>query len=109
MDSPPDDISILLWGYRNRPLATSAIALTIAELLTKDGYGERVLQDNQPFNVIDGDDRWIIEGSNEYDESKTLPGGQVIEGKVTVEILKANCRVVKFSREVAFVPPEESR
>ena len=96
-----------LWGFGGRPMATQAIALTIAEMITRDRYGEAELKAQQPFQIEETPDRWIIAGSRDYDENAPLPGGQLMAGKVSIEILKANCRVIKFIGSVAFLPPEK--
>jgi hypothetical protein len=96
MSDSQENGSVLLLGFGGRIIATRELALMMAGVLIRDVYGEQELDLQKPLGLSDGGDRWVIEGSGEFDMS-TLPGC-VSHGRVEMEIAKANCRVLKLSR-----------
>ena len=101
MDEPRDDISMMLRGYGNPELASKRVATALAEMLIIEDSGEEGLEFQKPLKVSDLSDRWVIEGSGEY-RKMNHPFDMYLEGPITIEILKRNCRVVKFSQTSAF-------
>jgi hypothetical protein len=95
MNDPNDDISMKLHGFGGRILASKHIAKTMAEMLIAQEYGDTELEAQRPLKVSELDDRWLIEGRDEYRKMEP-PFEQSLVGPVTVEILKRNCRVIKF-------------
>ena len=97
MEEVEDDISMM--GYRalGRTLASQEIALVMAEMIFKKTYGEDHLRTQLPLKILDGGDRWIIEGCRDGD-AYPVPEGQLHVGNAVIEILKANCRVLKLSQ-----------
>ena len=103
MADPPEDRSMVLWGLQ-RPFVNREIAVALAEMLTAKCYGADELEMQRPFKVSEDADRWILTGSREQDDEN--PVGQLIPGKVFVEILKRNCQVIKFIQSTGLVPPD---
>jgi hypothetical protein len=86
-------------------IALRPVALALAEMIFKNVYGAEEFKRQLPLNVIDGGDRWTVEGSQRaQDEPSRL--GQIRRGKMQIEILKANCRVVKLIQFAGISPPE---
>jgi len=97
MDDPHDDISMSLIGYRDVPLATQRVAITLAEMLIAERHGHEELEHQRPLTIVEARDRWIIESHGAY-RPKVPPFEQSLEGPFEIEILKRNCRVIKFNR-----------
>jgi hypothetical protein len=97
MDDPHDDISMLLIGYRDVPLATQRVALALAELLIADRHGDEELEHQRPLTIVEASDRWLIESHGDY-RPMAPPFVQSLDGPFEIEILKRNCRVIKFNR-----------
>jgi hypothetical protein len=95
-DEPSDDISLVIQGIQ---FGSRTIALTMAEMICDEVYGVGEAQAQAPFEVTEAPDRWIIVGSRSYDDPSSSVG-QILEGPVEIEILKANCRVVKCVRKL---------
>jgi len=93
-----EDVSMMLFRGSGGQLATREIALKLAEMVFKGVYGEEDYKEQLPWNITDGGDRWIIEGSRKADAFPPPPG-KMNKGKAEVVILKANCQVVKFQQK----------
>ena len=102
---PPDDISMLLIGYQDVPLATQSIALALTEMLIADRHGDEELDYQRPLLIDELPDRWAIKSSGAY-RPKQPPFVQSLEGPFEIEILKRNCRVIKFIRFGGIAEPE---
>jgi len=76
-------------------MASRDIALTMAEMIFKKVFGEDDFKTQLPLKLTDGEDRWIIEGSRNSDDYPA-PEGELPVGPVVIEILKANCQVLKL-------------
>ena len=100
MTEPIEDRSMVLWAAAGRNLATRDIALSLAEMIFKAVYGKEDFEGQLPLHVSETSDRWIIEGSRTYDYSKAV--NNLVHGKVEIEILKANCQIVKLIQPVDF-------
>lgn len=103
MIDPPDDPSMKLHGYVGKPLASRKIAVALAEMVFTEVYGEDEFKVQLPLNVIEASDRWIVEGNPSY-ESKSVFTDQIMNGKLVIEILKDNCRIVKLVQMAHFAP-----
>ena len=101
MDEPYDDISMKLRGFGDSVLATKHVATALAEMLIIEEAGEKGLEFQKPLTVSELADRWVIEGRDEY-KKMDPPFDMYLEGKITIEILKRNCRVIKFIQSSAF-------
>jgi hypothetical protein len=93
-----EDPSMLLFRATGVELASSDIALALAEMIIKKIYGSDELLTQVPLRIADGGDRWVIDGSRRAEDHPPL-AGQVSIGAVHIEILKANCQVVKLSQK----------
>ena len=69
----------------------------MAEMIFKKIYGEDNFKTQLPLTTVDGGDRWIIEGSRNGDDYPAPPD-QLVKGRVLIEILKANCQVLKLTQ-----------
>jgi hypothetical protein len=103
MTEPLEDLSMKLHAAAGTNLATREIALALAETVIKYAYGEEDFKMQLPLQVSETSDRWIIEGSRTYDYSKAV--NNLVPGKVEIEILKANCRIVKLIQKTDFAVP----
>jgi hypothetical protein len=72
-------------------------------MVIRYAYGEEGFKMQLPLRVSETSDRWIIEGSRTYDYSK--PVNQLVAGRVEIEILKANCRIMKLIQMTDFALP----
>lgn len=104
MNEEFDHPSMNMLEFSGCQLASRAIAVALAEMVIKDFYGEEEFEAQQPLSVSETPDRWIIEGSRPYDLEAPRSHHQLVDGKVTIEILKRNCRIVKLIRTAAFAP-----
>ena len=95
MNEPHDDVSMKLRGFGDSVLATRHVATALAEMLIVQECGEEGLEFQKPLNVWEQSDRWIIEGQDKY-KKMGPPFDRSLEGKITIEILKRNCRIIKF-------------
>jgi hypothetical protein len=97
MDEIEEDFSIM--GYRalGVTMASQKIAMTMAELIFKNTFGEDDFKTQLPLKVSDGGDRWIIEGSRNGDDYP-VPDGELHNGQAIIEILKVNCQVLKLTQ-----------
>ena len=106
MAQTTEDPSMTLLRFTGTEMASQPIALALAEMIFKHVYGESDFESQLPLHVIDGGDRWIIEGSREPDDYAPIPG-EVPRGKMRIVILKANCQVVQLTQKVQL--PIESK
>lgn len=104
MTEPPDDVSMKLRGDKDRPLASRAVAIAMAEAIILDQDGAAGLEKQRPLDFEEAADRWIIRGNAEY-EPMEPPFQQSYQGPVELEILKRNCRVLKYLHWVTIGPP----
>jgi hypothetical protein len=103
MTKPLEDISMKPHRAAGTNLATREIALALAEMILKHAYGEEDFRMQLPLRVSETSDRWVIEGSRTYDYSKAV--NNLVAGKVEIEILKANCQIVKLIQKTDFAVP----
>ena len=96
-DEPPDDISLVIQGIQ---FGSRTIALAMAEMICDEFCPEGETAAQKPFEITETPDRWIIVGSRSYDDPSSRIG-QILSGPLEIEILKANCRVVKFVPKAA--------
>ena len=96
---------MLLIGYQDVPLATQSIALALAEMLIADRHGDEELEYQRPLLIEELSDRWAIKSSGDY-KPMPPPFVQSLEGPFEIEILKRNCRVIKFIRFGGIAEPE---
>jgi len=95
MDDPHDDISMLLNGYGDIPLATQRVALALAEMLIAERHGDEELEHQKPLTIVELSDRWAIESHGAY-RPMAPPFEQSLDGPFQIEILKRNCRVINL-------------
>jgi hypothetical protein len=62
--------------------------------------GQDDLAAQLPLRVTELPSSWLIEGSKVYNDSNAE--GELVTGKVTIEIVKSNCQVLRFSRHADF-------
>ncbi|CCE09590.1 exported hypothetical protein [Bradyrhizobium sp. STM 3843] len=93
-----EDPSMLLFRATGVELASSEIALALAEMIFRKIYGDADFETERPLRLKDGGDRWIIDGSRSA-EDHPASLQQVSIGAAHIEILKANCQVVKLSQK----------
>lgn len=103
MSSEEDEYSVVLHdiargGIVNKP----ELALRISELLIADIYGEDELEMQQPLEVEEKDDRWLITGShNRNGEVDGLGPAEVIISKKDGRIINISIpRILKIPPEV---------
>lgn len=101
-NDPPEDKSMLLVRIAHRNLASKDIAATMAEMIFKEYFGEKELEAQRPLRIKEKSDRWVVDGSRAY--NNTLPRDQLRDGRITIEILKINCQVIKLIQYSAFAP-----
>jgi len=91
-----EDFSVLSYRAIGRNIASRETALTMAEMIFKEFYGEDNFKTQLPLKLTDGGDRWIIEGSRDgYDYP--VRDGELHFGRAKIDILKANCQVLKLA------------
>lgn len=95
----PPHPSIKLFAASGRDLISREIALALSRMLISKSYGKDQLQVQEPLTVSDSGEKWIVVGSKAYDEP--LTDGTLNEGPIEIEILKSDCRVIKFCRKVS--------
>jgi hypothetical protein len=98
MSDSQEDTSMLLYRAAGMELASPDIALALAEMVFKKTYGQEDFETQKPLRLSDGGDRWIVEGSRRPNDYATPPGHAAI-GTVYIEILKANCQIMKLSQK----------
>lgn len=98
MAEPKEHLSVLAYHALGSVMATRELALTMAATIFKDVFGEDNFKTQLPLNLTDGGDRWIIEGSRDADDYP-VPEGEFHDGPAIIEILKANCQVLKLMQE----------
>ena len=92
-----EDFSVLSYRAIGRNIASRETALTMAEMIFKEFYGEDNFKTQLPLKLTDGGDRWLIDGSRNSDDYPA-PEGELPTGRAVIEILKANCQVLKLIR-----------
>jgi hypothetical protein len=97
MSGAQEDFSVMAYHALGATMASQDIALTMAEMIFKDVFGEDNFKTQLPLKLADGGDRWIIEGSRNA-EDYTVPEGEFHDGPALIEILKANCQVLKLTQ-----------
>jgi hypothetical protein len=100
-----DDPPMLLLRGAGGELASRPIALTLAEMIFKNVYGDEDFKTQAPLHIVDGGDRWIIEGGRRTEEHPAPPG-EPARGKAQIVILKANCQVVKLTQKMVLPAPK---
>ena len=95
MIDPDDDPSMLVRRISGQDICRAQTARVLAEMLIKDIHGAQTLSAQVPLQVEEQEDRWIIRGGAAQ-STRPHPTG-LKEGPIEIEILKANCRVVKFA------------
>jgi len=96
--------SMSLYRAGGGELASREIAVSLATMVIGRVCGQDDLAAQLPLQVTELPGSWLIEGSRVYDDSKAED--QLVVGKVTIEIVKANCQVLRFSRHVDFARQE---
>lgn len=91
--------SVLAYHALGAAMATQDLALTMAATIFKDVFGEDNFKTQLPLKLTDGGDRWIIEGSRNADDYP-VPEGEYHHGPANIEILKANCQVLKLTQRI---------
>lgn len=83
------------FGFTGRNLASADIALTMANMLFAEVFGEDEARAQLPLKITDNGDRWTIEGNKDYEDAR---GGwpQMTDGPTLVEIVKRNCAVINL-------------
>ncbi|AWZ00319.1 NTF2 fold immunity protein [Rhodobiaceae bacterium] len=102
MANEKQDLSMFLNEVAGIELATEPIALALAEMLFRHVYGDDDFETQLPLKVTDQGDRWLIVGSRDpaaYPVHELEPA----PGEVEMVILKANCKVVRFTQK-AYLP-----
>jgi len=103
MTENPEPIIMKLHRAGGKQFASRAVAVALAEMIFKETYGEENFKFQQPLQVSETPDKWIIEGSRSYDD-QPVPPDQLREGKVLIEIAKFDCRIIKLTKLISFVP-----
>ena len=91
-------ISMKLRGFGKQPLITSEIALAIAKLVFTREYGAQDFELQQPLSIEDDGDTWVVEGNREYDNDAPRDHPQMVEGRVLIEVAKANGAILALTR-----------
>jgi hypothetical protein len=99
MAQPNEDPSMSLFRAMGMSLVSRATALTVAESIFKNIYGEDDFRTQVPLHIADGGDRWLIEGSRQAEDYPEGPG-QPAKGKVEMAILKANCQILRLTQRM---------
>lgn len=102
MNGEFDDPSMNFLDFNGVQLATKDIAVALSEMVIESRFGKAELNIQKPLSISDGGDRWIVEGTRDYDESAPRSMPQVVKGPVIVHIIKRNCRIVSFIQMSAF-------
>lgn len=97
MADPEEHFSVMAYHALRATMASSEIALAMAEMIFKKAYGEEDLKTQLPLKLTDGGDRWIVEGSRNGDDHP-VPEGKLHKGRALIEIRKANCQVLKLTQ-----------
>jgi hypothetical protein len=95
-----DDLSMTLYRASKYDLASQAIALKMASMLIEEVYGADELKAQSPLEITDSGEVWVIKGSTSPDDNRVE--GDLVRGPMEIQIVKANCRVVKFIRSSSF-------
>jgi hypothetical protein len=94
----------MLREFGGKPMASKLIALTLAEMIFKDEFGEEDFKTQLPLSITEKPDRWIVEGSRSYEHPHEPPFTQIRSGPAVIEILKRNCQVVNLSKFAIIIP-----
>jgi hypothetical protein len=106
MAQADEDTSMKLFRFTGLQMATRELALVMAETIFKNVYGEDNFKTQEPLQIIDSGDRWIVEGSRRP-EDYPAPPGEAANGKTRIVILKINCQVVSLNQFAQLPPPSE--
>jgi len=98
---------MILRRAHGEELASREIALSLAKMVIERTYGKDELTAQLPINVTELPNSWLIEGSKDYDYSNPEEDYLVL-GRITIEIAKANCQVLQFSRYADFALQQPS-
>jgi hypothetical protein len=97
MPKAQEDFSVMAYHALGAAMASQEIALTMAEMIFKEVFGEDDFKTQVPLKLTDAGDRWIVEGSRNA-EDHPMPEGEYHDGRALIEILKANCQVLKLTQ-----------
>jgi len=98
MTGVKEHLSVMGYHALKATMASQELALTMAEIIFKDIFGEDDSKTQLPLKLTDGGDRWLIKGSRNSDDYPT-PEGEIPTGRAVIEILKANCQVLKLLKK----------
>ena len=101
--SAPDP-SMLILRATNPNLVSEKIAISLARKLIEEVYGHDELKAQEPLKIQDGGGTWKVEGSRQFDDkpsAENLPD----YGRVELVVSKADCQILKFTREMMLIPP----
>lgn len=93
---------MLLYSGANLEMASEQIALSLAEMVLKRVYGEATVAEQLPLQISDGGDRWLVHGTQQV--KGKLPIG-LLKGDMEVEILKANCQIIRLTQKAIIPAP----
>lgn len=92
-----EHLSVMGYHALKATMASQDLALLMAGMIFKDIFGEDDFKTQLPLKLTDGGDRWLIDGSRNSDDYPA-PEGELPTGRAVIEILKANCQVLKLIR-----------
>ena len=107
MPDPKEGPSMIMRRAGGEELASREIALSLASMIIERVYGEGELAAQLPIQVTELPGSWLVEGSKDYDYSNPEEDYLVL-GRITLEIAKANCQVLQFSRYADFALQQPS-
>jgi hypothetical protein len=96
MSGVAEDPSMLFFRIDGVDLASASIAVQLGQLLIGHLYGREELAKQIPLKLTEKEDTWLVEVSRIYDDSEA--DGDIVPGHVAIEIVKANCQVVRLVR-----------
>lgn len=95
------DLSMILLRVIENYLISKETAITIAELVIAEQFGEAELDMHKPFNVSDDHDNWYINGARRL-RAPTPQPRQAVDIGIEMTIAKADGQVLKFHKSQTF-------
>jgi hypothetical protein len=106
MQPPPDEIqdySVLSRRWSGEKLITGLIAVQMARLAHRETYGQTDLDANEPLDVRDEQDVWIVSGSKivPFD-----PAGPILDGPLEMRVSKYDGQILSYLFRLALSQPK---
>jgi NTF2 fold immunity protein len=95
-----EDESMMFLRMDRLELVSGDLAVHLSEMLIERIYGRDELAQQTPLQLTEKPETWLVKGSRQYDDS--VADGDLVYGRTEIEIVKANCHVIRFTRYAAF-------